>query len=299
MLMELFHVLNRGVEKRNIFLDDKDRFRFVHGLLLFNTTRPANNTTYLIENNDIVSRYTERVVDIHGWCLMKNHYHLLLSERVESGISILIRKLNIGYAKYFNERYKRSGYLFQGRTKKIRVNSEAYFMHILNYVHFNPLDYMQEGRAWRFHGIKNPARAHAHLMKYRWSSYQDYCGKPNFPSILATDLFGESPAKFKRHIIDYSGTNHADVPTQFLLEQNYQNPFNPSTVIRFSIPTVGFVSLTVHNVLGLQVAVLVNQVKSPGIYTATLNASGLPSGVYFYRLRVGSFFETKRLVLLK
>jgi len=93
--------------------------------------------------------------------------------------------------------------------------------------------------------------------------------------------------------------SESDVPTQFLLEQNYPNPFNPSTVIRFSIPTVGFVSLTVHNVLGLQVAVLVNQVKSPGIYTATLNASGLPSGVYFYRLRVGSFFETKRLVLLK
>ena len=218
MLMELFHVLNRGVEKRNIFLDDKDRFRFVHGLLLFNTTRPANNTTYLIENNDIVSRYADRVVDIHGWCLMKNHYHLLLSERVEGGISIFIRKLNIGYAKYFNERYKRSGYLFQGRTKKIHVNSEAYFMHILNYVHFNPLDHMQEGRAWRFHGIKHPARAHARLMKYRWSSYPDYCGKHNFPSILATDLFGESPAKFKRHILDYSSTNHADVPMQFLLE---------------------------------------------------------------------------------
>ena len=91
-------------------------------------------------------------------------------------------------------------------------------MHILNYVHFNPLDHMQEGRAWRFHGIKHPARAHARLMKYRWSSYPDYCGKHNFPSILATDLFGESPAKFKRHILDYSSTNHADVPMQFLLE---------------------------------------------------------------------------------
>lgn len=91
----------------------------------------------------------------------------------------------------------------------------------------------------------------------------------------------------------------SEVPTQFLLEQNYPNPFNPSTAIRFSIPTVGFVSLTVHNVLGLQVAVLVNQVKSPGIFTATLNATGLPSGIYFYTLRVGSYTETKRLVLLK
>jgi 6-phosphogluconolactonase (cycloisomerase 2 family) len=89
------------------------------------------------------------------------------------------------------------------------------------------------------------------------------------------------------------------VPKEYSLSQNYPNPFNPSTVVRFSLPTVGFVSLTVHNVLGLQVAVLVNQVKSPGTYTATLDATGFPSGVYFYRLRVGSFTETKRLVLLK
>ncbi len=201
-------------------MDDRDRFRFVHGLLLFNTSRPANNTTYLIQkDNDIVSRYLEeRVVDIHGWCLMKNHYHLLLSERIENGISTFMRKLNIGYAKYFNERYKRSGYLFQGRTKKIHVNSEAYFLHILNYVHFNPLDYMQADRVWRSRGIQSPERAHAYLLKYRWSSYQDYCGKSNFPSILSTDLFGESPAKFKKHIFEYSGTSHTEVPTQFLLE---------------------------------------------------------------------------------
>ncbi len=119
--MELFHALNRGVEKRDIFLDDRDRFRFIHGMALFNTPHPANNTTYLLESsiNDIVCRYKdERLVDIHGWCLMSNHYHLLLSERVEGGLSLFLRKLNVGYAKYFNDRYSRSGFLFQGRTKK-------------------------------------------------------------------------------------------------------------------------------------------------------------------------------------
>ncbi len=218
--MELFHLLNRGVEKRNIFMDDRDRFRFVPGLLLFNTPRAANNTTYLIErDNDIVSRYLEeRVGDIHGWSLMNNHYHLLLSERVENGISMFIRKLNMGYAKYFNKRYDRSGYLFQGRTKKIHVNSEAYFLHILNYVHFNPLDYLQKGRDWRSRAIQGPAQAHDWLMKYRWSSYSDYCGQKNFPSILTTDLFGEKPAKFKKRISDYSGTSHSELPVQLLLE---------------------------------------------------------------------------------
>ena len=219
--MELYHLLNRGVEKRNIFLDDRDRFRFVHGLGVFNNVAPANNTTYFLEkdHNDFVSRYGKNpIVDIHAWCLMKNHYHLLLSERVENGISLFIRKLNIGYAKYFNKRYDRSGYLFQGRTKKIRINSDAYFLHILNYVHFNPLDHMPGGREWRMRSIKNPAQAHAYLLKYRWSSYSDYCGKRNFPSLITKDLFGEPPAKFKRHIFEYSGTDQDNLPIQLLLE---------------------------------------------------------------------------------
>ncbi|OGG53807.1 hypothetical protein A3H16_03465 [Candidatus Kaiserbacteria bacterium RIFCSPLOWO2_12_FULL_53_8] len=219
--MELYHVLNRGVEKRDIFMDDRDRFRFVHGLLLFNTPKPANNTTYLLESdNDFVNRYSNsgRIVDIHTWCIMKNHYHLLLSERIEGGLTLFLRKLNIGYANYFNEKYRRSGSLFQGRTKKILVNSDAYFMHILNYVHFNPLDYLTGARNWRQRSLGKPPRAHEYLMKYRWSSYRDYCGQKNFPSLLTTELFGEKPEKFKKHIFDYSGLNHEKMPVQLLLE---------------------------------------------------------------------------------
>ncbi len=149
---------------------------------------------------------------------MKNHYHVLLSERVENGISMFIRKLNIGYAKYFNKRHDRSGYLFQGRTKRIHINSDAYFLHISNYIHFNPLDYFADAREWRMRGLKHPSRAHDYLMKYRWSSYQDYCGKRNFPSLITTHLFGEPPAKFRKHIFDYAGTDHESLPAQFLLE---------------------------------------------------------------------------------
>src|SRR3989338_10600630 len=106
--MELYHVLNRGVDKRMIYKEDDDRVRFVHDLYEFNDKRPANNTAYSAyqkekgdnKNNDFVSRYSERemLVDIHGWCLMGNHYHLLLSERRGGGVTQFIRKLNIGYA---------------------------------------------------------------------------------------------------------------------------------------------------------------------------------------------------------
>lgn len=206
--MELFHVLNRGVEKRDIFMDERDRFRFVHGLLLFNTAKPANNTTYLLEtDNDLRNRYleSERIVDLHAWCLMKNHYHLLLSERTEGGLTKFIRKLNVGYANYFNERYKRSGSLFQGRTKKVHIHSEPHFLHILHYTHLNPLDYVSGAREWRGGRITEPAKAKAQLEKYRWSSYQDYCRKKNFPSILTTEFFKDSIGNVEKETLNYFG----------------------------------------------------------------------------------------------
>ncbi len=88
-------------------------------------------------------------------------------------------------------------------------------------------------------------------------------------------------------------------PMAFSLAQNYPNPFNPSTEIGFRVSGLGIVSLKVFDVLGREVAVLVNEVKEPGEYSVTLEASHMSSGVYFYRLRAGDFVETKKLVLLR
>jgi hypothetical protein len=88
-------------------------------------------------------------------------------------------------------------------------------------------------------------------------------------------------------------------PEKFSLSQNYPNPFNPSTIISYQVASLGMVSLKVYDLLGREVAMLVNEVISAGNYTATFNAVNMPSGVYFYRLQVGSFTETKRLMLLK
>jgi hypothetical protein len=91
----------------------------------------------------------------------------------------------------------------------------------------------------------------------------------------------------------------AELPTIFLLSQNYPNPFNPSTNIAFSLPIKSFVLLKVFDLLGREVATIVNDVKVAGSYNATFNAANMPSGVYFYRLQAGSFTETKKLVLLR
>ena len=86
---------------------------------------------------------------------------------------------------------------------------------------------------------------------------------------------------------------------QFSLSQNYPNPFNPKTVVSFQLPVASHVVLTVYDLLGREVAVLVNGQNAPGSYEATFDGSGLASGVYIYRLQAGNFLVSKRLILLK
>jgi len=89
------------------------------------------------------------------------------------------------------------------------------------------------------------------------------------------------------------------LPESHLLSQNYPNPFNPTTKINYSISQTGIVTLTVFDVLGNEIASLVNEEKSTGNYEFTFDTAGLPSGIYFYKLQTGSFTETKKMILLR
>ncbi|MGQ9644435.1 MAG: T9SS type A sorting domain-containing protein, partial [Ignavibacterium sp.] len=89
------------------------------------------------------------------------------------------------------------------------------------------------------------------------------------------------------------------LPQDFVLQQNYPNPFNPNTTISFSIPEEEFVTLKVFNSLGEEVAELINENKPAGTYEVEFTAASLPSGVYFYKLKAGSFVETKKMILIK
>jgi len=108
--------------------------------------------------------------------------------------------------------------------------------------------------------------------------------------------------------IDYNGQSKSSnvievftrlAPTKYVLEQNYPNPFNPATTIKYQLPKSGLVQLKIFNLLGSEVAVLVNEVKTEGEYSVNFDASNLSSGVYLYKLTAGSFVETKKLILLK
>jgi putative transposase len=205
--MELFHALNRGVDGREIFLDDEDRMRFVHDLFEFNDEKSALHARPSGSVGGFVNPHIRtRIVDIHGWVLMKNHYHLLLSERIEGGLSLFLRKLNVGYANYFNERYARKGTLFQGRTKKVLIEREAHFNYILHYIHLNPLDYLAGAREWRERtksGIGSAQKALEYLGQYRWSSYLDYIGRKNFPSLITTSLFQKAFGNYQKELSGY------------------------------------------------------------------------------------------------
>ncbi len=206
--MELYHLINRGVDGRAIFLNDADCARFIHDLYEFNDIEPASEFHYITMaemSGRTTSRHRERIIDIHGWKLLRNHFHLLVSERVENGLTLFLRKMS-GYARYFNERHGRRGTLFQGRTKKILIGSEAHFLYILHYVHLNALDDLQGFRKWRERDkgdIGDIETALKHLRKDRWSSYRDYCGIPNFPSILTKDLFEDAPGEYEMSIREY------------------------------------------------------------------------------------------------
>jgi hypothetical protein len=96
------------------------------------------------------------------------------------------------------------------------------------------------------------------------------------------------------------GIQTIEIPNYYSLSQNYPNPFNPSTQIKFSVPKTSNVTMKVYDVLGKEVAVLVNnELKQAGFYTVEFNASNLASGIYFYRINAGDYSAVKKMVLVK
>jgi hypothetical protein len=100
-------------------------------------------------------------------------------------------------------------------------------------------------------------------------------------------------------VVSVRDNSSPPIPKEFELYQNYPNPFNPSTTISYALPQQSHVTLTVYNVLGQQVATLVNETQNAGFYDVKFDGAGLASGMYFYRLQAGNVVQTKKLLLLK
>ncbi|MBI5798911.1 MAG: transposase [Candidatus Yonathbacteria bacterium] len=192
---EFYHAYNRGTDKRIIFNDKYDRQRFIHLLYLCNSER---NIVY----RDIIAEeiYQEErgstIVDVGAYCLMPNHFHLLLHEKIDGGISLFMLKLLTAYATYFNKKYKRTGGLFEGKFKATHADTDKYLKYLFSYIHLNPVKIIEP--KWKESGISNRDKAKGYLEQYKYSSYLDYIGAERMENIIInTDAFPKYFSNFK------------------------------------------------------------------------------------------------------
>lgn len=136
---EYYHIYNRGVDKRDIILDKEDLFRFYKSLVEFNTEKPIGSIYQKSFKKSKLSTPSTKLVEIIAYCINPNHFHLLITPVVEKGIEKFMQRM-AGYTRYFNEKYKRSGVLFQGKFKSKHVENNNYLLHLSCYINHNNLD---------------------------------------------------------------------------------------------------------------------------------------------------------------
>ncbi len=166
----IYHVFNRGVERRNLFLSTRDSERFIMLLEYYRFLDiPKSFSHYLnlsIEERQIYYDTIQKLpltIDILAYCLMPNHFHLLVRQKGDLGIIKAISNIANGYAKYFNAKNKRVGPLFQGPFKAVRIESDEQLLHVSRYIHLNP--------------VVSGIIPEKELLSYPWSSLSSYVGK--------------------------------------------------------------------------------------------------------------------------
>jgi len=175
---EYYHVFNRGVDRRSLFESDIDRANFYRRLLKG------------------VPGKRQGLVDLVSYCLMDNHYHLLLRQREDGGVSKFMHALGMGYSHYFNKTHGRVGKLFESTFRAVHIKSEAHYMHITRYIHLNTLDKYLPG--WRVAGVKDVDVAMGYIEKYRWSDF----GNKRWPKDFILSLF-LSMQEYRRFMVEW------------------------------------------------------------------------------------------------
>jgi len=193
-----YHVFNRGVNKRPIFKSKYEYRRFLLLLRFYNSLEyPIKFSKFIKLSVDQRKEIWNRLgkeknhTDILSFCLMPNHFHLLLKQNSENGISKLLGNLQNSYARYFNIKNERIGHLFQGQFKAVKVDSEEQLLHVSRYIHLNPYSSAV---------VKNLNT----LQKYEWSSLPEYLDKVLFNLCSKKDIIGNFKNKesYKKFVLD-------------------------------------------------------------------------------------------------
>lgn len=199
---EYYHLYNRGIDKRTIFKSERDYERFVMLLYIANSNSEKSFRLDNLINHSHKNFYEimvldkgEPLVSIGAWCLMANHFHLMVRQEVDGGITKFMRKLGVGYSMFFNIKYQRAGGLFGGLFKsKLIGDNDNYMRQLFAYIHLNPLEIKFPN--WKEQINKSSVEMKKFLESYKYSSYRDYLGEDRVEKNIV------SPKNFPDYFID-------------------------------------------------------------------------------------------------
>ncbi len=185
---EFYHIFNRGNDKRVIFQDNLDYKRFIN-LLFFCNSANRIDMRELIVKGVTFGEYDrgELIVDIGAFCLMNNHFHLLLHEKTEGGVPLFLKKVCTAYSMYFNRKYDRTGKLFEGVFRAEHADTDEYLKYLFSYIHLNPLSIFDSN--WKEDGLKDLKNGKGFVEGYQFSSYKNYLGSTENLEVLSTGAF--------------------------------------------------------------------------------------------------------------
>jgi len=205
VLGEYYHIYNRGNSKQKIFLSKKDYERFIALLYGTNTNERFNFFDLQKSGGVFTKEIEDPLVAIGAYCLMPNHFHILITPLSEDGLSKFMQKLSTAYSMYFNETHKRTGGLFEGKFKSQHMGDDRQLKYIFSYIHLNPVKLI-DGK-WKENGIKNLTNSLEYLRSYPYSSFLDYVGYKRKEKVILklSDFpnYFSSKLSFKEEIVEW------------------------------------------------------------------------------------------------
>ena len=187
---EWYHCYNRGIERRVVFGDARDYHRFLELLYLANDEFPLRRDDIGIYKFEEVLKVPrgKKLVAVGAFCLMPNHFHLVLKEIVDGGITAFMRKIGTAYTLYFNARHGRMGNLFLRPFRSRHISTDRYFQHLISYVHCNPAALYEP--EWETGNVVDPQFLGEQIAAYPYSSLGAHTGAhTSTNTILDAEIF--------------------------------------------------------------------------------------------------------------
>lgn len=185
---QYYHIYNRGVEKRRIFEKSWDYSRLIKTMQYYQLLGPKPRLSKFLLGSIFEPDSSKKIVDVICYCLMPNHFHFLIKQLRDVGITEFISKLSNSYTKYYNIKYRRVGPLLQGEFKAVLIESDEQLLHVSRYIHLNPI-------------ASNLVKD---LRDYRWSSYPEYIGIRKDSLCAKEEIlsFFKSPKDYEQFVLE-------------------------------------------------------------------------------------------------